>query len=73
MTISEEYGITVHDWANGVTDAMRAASVDVAEMHTGEALAQGMTEAKAIAYGAAQAVAWLRAGVLTARFAAARV
>jgi hypothetical protein len=72
MTISAEHGITVHDWENDVTDAMRAAACDVADLHINAALAQGMTESKAFAYGTDQAMAWMRAGVLAARFAAAR-
>lgn len=69
MTISSEYGITVHDWANDVTDAMRAEAVNISEAHARTAIANGMSEEAALQYAANQAMRWLRAGVLRQRFA----
>jgi len=67
MTISEELGITVNDWANDVTDAMRAEAVNVSETHARAAVSQGMSMDAAAEYGSRMATAQLRAQVLRAR------
>jgi hypothetical protein len=70
-SISSEYGITVNDWADDLTDAERAAASDTALLHTRAALEQGMTEAAAVAWGTNMAMAQARAGVLRRRLVAA--